>query len=162
MKNLAMIACISADRGLGKENQLLWHFRDDMKFFRKATESSAVVMGSRTFVSIGRPLPKRRNIVLSRKVMDDNVEVVHSESELRKLLSDMEGPKFIIGGATLYEMFINDVEKIYLTEVAASRPADTYFPEFAKNDFDRKALGKYEEDGIDYQIVEYARKDIHD
>ena len=79
MKNLAMIACVSADRGLGKENGLIWHFRDDMKFFRKTTSGANVVMGSKTFNSIGRPLPKRRNIVLSRGEVSGDVEVVHGE-----------------------------------------------------------------------------------
>lgn len=162
MKNLAMIACVSADRGLGKENSLIWHFRDDMKFFRKTTSGANVVMGSKTFNSIGRPLPKRHNIVISRGKISGDVEVVHDESELRKLLADMDGPKFIIGGATLYKMFINDVEKIYLTEVDASKPADTYFPDFDKNSFNRNVLANHEEGGVSYQIVEYIRKDSHD
>lgn len=162
MKNLSIIACVSADRGLGNGNELLWHFRDDMKFFRETTSGATVVMGSKTFASIGRPLPKRRNIVLSRRDLPaDNVTVLHSEAELRKYLSSLGGEIFIIGGATLYDMFIRDAEKIYLTEVAATQPADAYFPEFDKTKFSRRVLATHGQDGIKYQIVEYA-KGCHD
>jgi len=164
MKDLAIIACVSSDRGLGQDNDLLWHFKDDMKFFRTTTQGATVVMGSRTFASIGsKPLPKRRNIVLSRAEIDRaGVEVVHNETELRKLLAQTDGPKFIVGGASLYQMFIDDAEKLYLTEVAATKPADTYFPEFNRADFVRKVLAAHEQDGIKFEIVEYIRKGSHD
>lgn len=160
MKNLAMIACISSDGGLGKDNELLWHFKDDMNFFRETTRGATVVMGSKTFASINnKPLPKRRNIVLSRsEVAGDNIEVVHSEPKLRELLETINGPKYIIGGAALYKMFIDDAEQIFLTEVEAKKPADTYFPEFDKSNFVKKPLAEHEDAGTKYQIVEYLRK----
>lgn len=156
---LDMIACVSRDGGLGKDNKLLWHFKDDMRFFRQTTLGSTVVMGSKTFQSLGRPLPKRINIVLSRHPSDDTgVTWCRNKEELDQLLSGATGKKFIIGGASLYEMFLPEAEKIYLTEVDAVKPADVYFPEFDVDKFDRKVLKTGVTDGIKYKMIEYTRK----
>lgn len=159
MKNLNLIACISNDYGLGRDGDLLWHIPEDMQFFKHTTLDSIVVMGRKTFESIGRPLPHRENIVLSRRDMQCNdVKSFTSSENLIKYLRTQTKPVFIIGGASLYQMFIEQAENIFLTEVDSSKPADTYFPKFNKELFRRKVLQTGEQDGVKYQIVEYSRK----
>lgn len=157
MKNLAMIACISQDCGLGKDGRLLWKIPEDMQFFRQTTTGATVVMGRKTFESIGRPLPKRENIVLSTRDLPD-VTTYHNKAELDRYLQTIPGPKFIIGGSSLYQMFLNEAEKLYLTEVSAVKPADTYFPKFDQSKFLRQVLKTGQQDQIHYEIVEYTRR----
>lgn len=157
MKELYIIACISQDRGLGKAGDLLWHIPEDMQFFRTTTLDSTVVMGRKTYESIGRPLPKRQNIVLSRQDVD-GVTTYRDQSALDVFLKSVPGKKFIIGGASLYQMYLDQAEKLYLTEVASTKPADTYFPEFNRDNYTRKVLQSGEHEGVKYQIAEYTRK----
>jgi dihydrofolate reductase len=158
MKDLYMIACVSKDGGLGKDGGLLWHIPEDMKFFRETTTGSTVIMGRKTFESIGRALPGRRNIVLSsRKGENADVEWCTRE-ELEDTLKTVSGKKFVIGGASLYEMFLPEAEKIYLTEVDDMKPADTMFPEFDKSKWRREIIQDGEHDGAKYEIVEYTRR----
>lgn len=157
MQNLFIIACISEDRGLGKDDHLLWKIPEDMQFFRETTTGSTVVMGRKTFESIGRPLPNRENIVLSRQDIS-GVETYHDQAALDKYLSSLETPKFIIGGASLYQMYLDQADKLYLTEVQATQSADTYFPEFDRARYLRKIIKTGQQDNISYEIVEYTRK----
>lgn len=159
MNGLCMIACVGRDGGLGKDNDLLWRFKDDMQFFKQTTLGSTVVMGSKTFRSLGRALPGRKNIVLSRQP-GESTDVIwcQNKDELDRLLLEDEGKKFIIGGASLYSMYLPEAEKIYLTEVDATKPADVYFPEFRADDFERKVLKTGETNGVKYEMAEYTRK----
>lgn len=159
MKNLYIIACISQDYGLGNAGKLLWRIPQDMQFFKQTTMGSIVVMGRKTFDSIGQPLPGRRNVVLSRKPLDvAGVEWCTSPEDLDRFLDQQAGPKFIIGGASLYRMYLDKAEKIYLTEVSTSQSADTFFPQFDKTAFTKRILSSGEQDGLKYDIVEYTRK----
>jgi len=158
MKDLFMIACVSKDGGLGKDGELLWHIPEDMKFFRETTQGSTVIMGRKTFDSIGRALPGRRNVVLSSsKGTQTDVEWCKRD-ELDEVLGHTSGKKFIIGGASLYTMFLPEAERIYLTEVDAMKPADTWFPKFDQDEWRRKVIQKGEHDDIKYEIVEYTRR----
>lgn len=159
MKNLNLIACVSKDYGLGKDGDLLWHIPEDMQFFKQTTLGSIVVMGRKTLESIGRALPNRENLVLSRQALQyDNIETFNNPETLIKHLESQNQPIFIIGGASLYQMFIDEAEKIYLTEVDSTKPADTYFPKFDQQLFHRQVLQTGEHDNIKYQIIEYSRK----
>lgn len=163
MKNLAMIACISQDGGLGKNGDLLWHIPEDMKFFKQTTMGGAVVMGRKTFESIGRALPGRDNIVLSRGgVETEGVECFDDARELRTWLERYDGEKFIIGGASLYEKFLPEAEVIYLTEVDATRPADVFFPEFDRAEWSSEELAQGEYEGTKYHMMKYTRKEAHE
>lgn len=157
MKNLFLIACVSKDNGLGYQGELLWHIPEDMQFFKSATLNSVIVMGRKTYESIGRPLPRRENIVLSRNHIEQ-VRTFHNQAELDHFLENKNAKKFIIGGASLYQMYLDQAEKLYLTEVGAAKPADTYFPDFDKSKFTRKVLQTGQHNNIDYEIVEYVRK----
>ena len=161
MKNLSMIACISKDGGLGQGNNLLWRFAEDQKFFRETTMGSAIVMGSKTYESIGRALPGRENIVLSRRdIAGDDIKVFHDHASLSEYLESIPGKKFIIGGASLYEMYLPEAEEIYLTEVDAIKPADVFFPEFNHDEYTVDILRNGEVDGHTYRIVKYTKRKI--
>lgn len=159
MKNLAMIACISKDGGLGNGNDLLWRFAEDQKFFRQITMGHPVIMGGKTYRSIGRPLPKRENVVLSRSQPDDDGVVwVKNLEELSEYISRNDDLKFIIGGASLYERFLPEAEVLYLTEVDAVKPADVFFPKFDCDGYAEEVLQSGKFDGVGYQIKKYQRK----
>lgn len=159
MKNLAMIACVSKDGGLGLNNDLLWHIPGDMKFFRQTTSGHPVIMGGKTFRSIGKPLPGRENVVLSRSRPDvEDVIWMKDLAELKDYLRRNDDLKFIIGGASLYQEFLPEAETIYLTEVDAIKPASVYFPEFQKDDFQVEVLASGEFEGVNYQIKKYQRR----
>ncbi len=161
MQNLSMIAAVSADFGLGKDNDLLWRFPADQKFFRQTTLGHPVVMGGKTYRSLGKPLPGRENIVLSRQqIADPNVKSFSNLAELKNYLQSLPGEKFIIGGAALYREFLPLANKIYLTEVNATKPADVFFPEFDHNNYIAKVLAEHEQDGIKFRMIEYQRKQI--
>lgn len=159
MKNLYMIACVSRDGGLGKDGKLLWQIPVDIQFFRATTMGHPVIMGRKTFASIGRALPGRKNIVLSRQKGGDPAVQWCDEAELYAWLEATPGPKFIIGGASLYQKFLPEAETIYLTEVDGVRSADAYFPEFDKSQFERIVLKGGTDANCNYQIVKYVRKD---
>ncbi len=159
MKNLSMIACVSRDLGLGNDNGLLWNIPEDMQFFKQATMGYPVVMGGNTFLSLGRALPGRENIVLSREEMTaDEIRWFSDKNAMDEYLRSLPGEKFIIGGGSIYKLYLPEAETLYLTEVDGSKPADVYFPEFDKNEFNRTVLQTGEQDGIKYQIVKYVRK----
>lgn len=159
MKNLAMIACVSSDLGLGNDNQLLWNLPEDMDFFKTTTMGHPVIMGGNTYQSIGRALPGRENLVLSRsEVKGKDIEWFSDKKVLDDYLATLPGEKFIIGGASIYKLYLDEVEKIYLTEVDGKKPADVFFPDFNKADFQKSVIKTGEHNGISYQIVLYTRK----
>src|ERR1035437_10304139 len=129
---ISIIAAIGRHNEIAKKNGLLWNLPADMKHFRKTTSEHTVIMGQKTFESIGRPLPKRRNIVLTQ---DKNlkikvVEIVHSLEELDILLKkEKDKEVFIIGGGQIYKLFIEKADKLYITHVDGEfKEADTFFP----------------------------------
>lgn len=159
MQNISLIACVSKDMGIGNASQLLWRIPEDMQFFKDTTMGGVVVMGRKTFESIGNPLPGRKNVVLSSRPLEvDGIDWCTDESNLREFLSRQTTPIFIIGGATLYNMFLNDAQTIYLTEVDAIRDADTFFPSFDKSKYLREVLQNGISDGINYEIVKYTKQ----
>lgn len=159
MKSLNIIANVSKDGALGKAGELIWRIPEDQRFFKNTTLGSVVVMGRKTFASIGKPLPERRNVILSSHRQDiPGLEWCTSGDELKHLLAETPEDVFIIGGASLYQMFLNQADKLYLTEVDATKPADTFFPEFDKSQFTRQVLQTGEYEGVKYQIVKYTRR----
>ncbi len=161
MQDLFIIACVSQDGGLGYANQLLWRIPEDVAFFKQTTMGSTVVMGRKTFESIGNPLPGRTNVVLSRQeIKVPGIYWCQSPADLDRFLQHAPGKKFIIGGASLYQMYLLQAAKIYLTEVSSSKPSDTYFPDFDHSAYDRQVLQSGQTDGIDYQIVVYVKREL--
>lgn len=128
---LSLIVAIDRLGGIGKDNQLLWHLPADLKHFKSITTGHTVIMGRKTHESIGRALPNRRNIILSRGYITapDGCEVMASLDEA--LSSCKNEPKaFVIGGAEIYRLAIDKADELYLTRVDTQADADTFFPEF--------------------------------
>jgi dihydrofolate reductase len=157
--NVSMIAAVGRNLELGKNNALLWRLEGDLPFFKRVTMGKTVIMGRKTYASMGRALPGRRNIVITRDktFSAPDVETASSPREaLEKCGVDEE--VFIIGGGQIYNAFLPLAKKLYLTEAEAADPdADTYFPFFDKAKWDRSVL---DEGGgeIKYTHVLYERK----
>ena len=132
-----MVVAADQNNGIGNNNELLCHLPDDLKYFKKLTTGATVIMGRKTYESIGRPLPNRRNIVLSKSNFKaDGVEVFSSiESALSTLSQSANSKVFIIGGAQLYTQCLHLVQLVYLTRIHAQFEADARFPELAETDW---------------------------
>jgi len=132
---ISMISAIAENRAIGKNNQLLWHIPEDFKHFKETTTGHAMIMGQKTFESIGRPLPNRMNIVLTndKNFSFDGVVVCYSIPEaLKKAEETGEQEVFIIGGGSIYKQFIDLADKLYLTIIEGNFEADTFFPDYSK------------------------------
>lgn len=131
---ISLIAAIGKNNELGKANTLLWDLPRDMKHFRETTSGRTIIMGQKTFESLGRPLPRRRNIVLTKdqNFHPEGVEIVYSTEELDELLKITSTPDeeiFIIGGGQIYKIMIEKADRLYITHVdMEDKEADVYFP----------------------------------
>lgn len=128
---ISIFAAIGKNRELGFQNKLPWRLPDDLKRFRDITRGHAVVMGRKTYESIGRPLPDRKNIIITRNasyVAPGCVVVASLDDAIKAAENDPE--VFVMGGAEIYALALNRADKMYLTFVDAAIPADAYFPEF--------------------------------
>ncbi|MFH1145885.1 MAG: type 3 dihydrofolate reductase [bacterium] len=130
---ISIIVAMSLNRVIGKDNKLPWHLSADLKHFKELTTGHSVIMGRKTYESIGKPLPKRVNIVLSRNtVFPNDVITVKSLQEALAMVEDNQ-EVFIMGGASVYQEALPLASKIYLTFVQANITGDTYFPEIDMN-----------------------------
>lgn len=160
---ISIISAIGKNNEIGKKNGLLWSLPADMKHFRETTSGHTIIMGQKTFESIGRALPNRRNIVLTldKDYLCHGVDVVHSVEELDVLL-DKNTENFIIGGGMIYKLFIEKADKLYITHVDAEFPeADTYFPVIDENIWQKIKSEKHPKDELnkyDLEFVEYVKK----
>ena len=150
--SFSIIAAIGKNNELGKDNNLIWHLPNDLKFFKETTTGKTIIMGRRTFESLPKMLPGRRHIVLSKSDdFNDEVLVFHNLEDLLKYFEDSKEELFVIGGASIYKSFLDYADKLYLTEIEAScKEADAYFPDFNKEDFDREVLKENSDNGINY------------
>ena len=161
--SLSIIACVGKHNELGKKNDLIFHLKQDMAFFREMTTGSTVFMGLNTWKSLGeKPLPGRKNLVLSREKLSLPKNVVQV-SDLKKFLNDAENSSeeiFVIGGASVYAQCLPFSNKLYLTEVDAGDPkAEVFFPDFEKKSFSRTLLGSGTENGFKFKFIKYERKE---
>ena len=157
---ISIIAAVGKNNELGVSNNLIWHIPEDMKFFKKMTMNKIIVMGYKTYMSLPSILPGRRHVVLTHHAIDnDKVKIFSEIDELIDYLKIQDEEVFIIGGASLYKLFINRVDKIYLTEIDdIYEDADVYFPEFDKNKYKKKILKKSRYKDINYSFVEYSKE----
>lgn len=134
---LAILAAVASNHTIGLNNTLPWHLPADLKHFKALTFGQIIVMGRRTYESIGKPLPGRTNVVLTRQ-QDLNlpgVSLAPSIAEVLNRYADSDKTIFIIGGATLYQQALPLCQCLYLTEIQQDFPGDTFFPEFNRNDW---------------------------
>ena len=159
---VSMIAVLGArTRALGKDNKLIWHIPEDLKHFRQITEGHPIIMGHTTFESIGRSLPNRINIIVTRDeaYKADGCIVCHSPEEALARAGENEKKEiFIIGGGQIYNLFLPVTDKLYLTLVDDDTPGDTYFPEYQK-EFPHVLSGKKGAEGaLHYTFIELTRE----
>ena len=155
---ISIIVCVAKDRGIGKDNKLLFDIPEDLKYFHKVTKRHPVIMGYNTYKSIGKPLKERHNIVISERdekipgyiVASSLLDAIEKASKLQK------DEIFIIGGAKVYKEAIGLADKLYITEVDAKIDADTFFPDYT--DFSKKTkIGEGRDGGVKYEFCIYER-----
>ncbi len=160
MKNISMIAAIGKNNELGKDNDLIWHIKEDLQFFKEKTIGKPVVMGIKTLESLPKLLPERKHIVLTRRNLDlgDEITILHSKEELIDYALEHPEEIMIIGGASIYNQMIDISDTMYLTEIDAEAEADCYFPEFDKSEWNSEVLCSHEDNNIKYKHLVYTRK----
>ncbi len=155
---LSLIAAIGRNNELGKGNNLIWHFKEDMKFFKETTMGKSVIMGRKTFESLPKALPGRQNIVITsdNNYKADGAQCVSSVEEALKIAQGDEA--FIIGGGRVYTETLPLCDKLFLTEIdAGCNSADTFFPSFDKSLYNREKLSDFEVDGIHFSHILYSK-----
>lgn len=150
-----IIVAIDENNGIGKDNKLLAHIPEDLKRFKEITEGHTVVMGYNTWLSLPKkPLPNRRNIVITSKdIKLEGAEVVHSIRELFNLTDNEKGHMFVIGGATLYKQMLPYAHHLYVTLIHETFEADTFFPKV----IDEWCLSSIEECHTDKYKLEFFK-----
>lgn len=157
---ISLIAALaSGNRALGKDNKLIYQIPEDLKRFRELTSEHVIIMGRKTFESIGRPLPDRTNIIITRDVSysQEGVIVVHSLEEALEVAKQKEQEEiFIIGGGQIFEETIHLADKLYLTVVEGNPQADTFFPDYSEF---KKVVSEenHESGGFKYKFLELER-----
>lgn len=125
------IVAIAENFAIGKDGKLPWHYSADLKFFKQTTSGNAIVMGRKTFDSIGKPLPNRLNIVLSRSGANENPQIItlRNKESVLEIAKYLKGDIFIIGGATIYQEFADMIDKWFVTEIPQTvEDADAFMP----------------------------------
>lgn len=142
----SIIVAIAKNNAIGKDNKLLWYLPNDLKHFKDVTTGHTVIMGRKTFDSVGKPLPKRRNIVVTRQpITIEGCEVV-SSIEAALALCAGEEEVFIVGGAEIYRQALHLTNRIYLTRVDQDFDGDTFFPQLNPNEWEEKEREDFEPD----------------
>ncbi len=161
---LSIIVAKAKNNIIGKDNKLLWHLPADMKRFKQLTTGHVVIMGRKTFESIGKVLPNRKSIVFTQNndfvVDDENVEIVHSMLEIKEYI-DNDEENFVIGGAMIYNLLMPHVKKMYVTEINKDFEGDTFFPKINEDIWkvtNREQGVMDEYNNLEYEFVTYEKK----
>ena len=152
---IAIIAAFPENRVIGKGNSLPWKIKGDLKHFKEQTTGKTLIMGRKTFESIGRPLPKRNNIVITSKdVENTGVDVCRSVDEAIEKGRGYDKDIFVIGGASIYEQFLPKADKLYISHIKEDYEGDVYFPDYDESRWEEE----YREDKGEFEFVIYRRK----
>ena len=154
----SIIAAVGKNNALGKNNDLIFHIKEDMDFFRKTTTGHKVVMGSKTWDSLPAKLKNRENIVISRHNIPEADKTVNNLEDYIAKNIDTQEEIFIIGGGSIYAQFLPYAKHLYLTEVDSEPEADVFFPEFDKRFYRRKKIKHGKQGELEYSIVKYTKK----
>ena len=156
---IVLIAAVDKNLGIGKDGKIPWDIKEDLKFFRENTENTAIIMGRATYDSIGRPLPRRKNIVMTRTIKNREgvYEVSTSKEALEEAISYSETVS-IIGGEYIYKEFLPLADKLLITEIHIEvESPDAYFPTWDKSQWMEISKKDSSENGLVYSFVEYKR-----
>jgi len=159
---VTIIAAIGRNRALGKNNDLIWHLPADLRRFKKVTRGHHIIMGRKTYESLGKPLPNRTNIIVSRNpdYKAEGCVVVSSLEEALKTAKADPNP-YVLGGAEIYKQALSIADFMDLTLVHADFEADAFFPDFSLENWKeigRQDFEKDEENPYDYSFVQYKKK----
>lgn len=161
---LSIIVAVAKNNVIGKDNKLIWHLPEDLKRFKRLTTNHNIIMGRKTFESLGRVLPNRKHIVLCNdaelNVNDEKVNIIDDVSKLDEYINSNE-ENFVIGGASIYKLLLPKTEKLYITKINQEFEGDVYFPEIKEDEWkiiEREKGLKDDKNPYDYEYVTYVRK----
>lgn len=163
---ISLLVAMSRNHVIGINNDLPWHLPDDLQYFKKTTTGNTIIMGRKTYESIGRPLPNRRNVVITRgnDEFPEEVEVIRDLETVKKW--NEENPKdhlFVIGGGVIFDQVLPFADCLYITWIDEDFEGDTYFPKFSLSEWEltSKTKGKKDEKNpYDYYYLIYERKKV--
>ena len=165
---LSIIVAKAKNNIIGKDNKMLWKLPDDLKRFKERTTGHTIIMGRKTFESLGGILPDRMHIILSRNpdfnIDSDYVKVVHSLLELQDYMEDEE-EHFVIGGAIIYNLLMPYCKKMYVTQLDKDFEGDAIFPKINENTWEEISREVGPEDGLNdfgYEYITYKRRDLYE
>lgn len=160
---LSIIVAKAKNNIIGKDNKILWDLPEDRKRFREITEGHPIIMGRKTFESLGKTLQNRKHIVFTQnpdfKVDDENIEIVHSLLQIQEYM-ESEEECFVIGGAMIYNFLMPYVKKMYVTQIEKDFDGDTFFPRIDETkwkEVSREKGIKNEENNLDYEYIVYEK-----
>lgn len=160
MAQITLVVAMDAQRGIGIDNKLPWHLPEDLAHFKRVTLGHPIIMGRKTFDSIGRPLPKRRNIVVTRNAgwSHEGIEVAHSLAQAVAMAADE--PASIIGGAQIFNESLAVAHRMIITEIDHVFRCDTFFPAIDPAQWVETARERHhsEANGFDYSFVTYEKR----
>lgn len=161
---LSIIVAKSENNVIGRDNRLIWDMPEDLKRFKAITTGHTIIMGRKTFESIGKVLNNRKHVVLTRDydfyVDNENVDIVHGLEDIQKYIEDTE-EHFLIGGALMYNQLFKKINKMYVTNIKETFDGDAYFPVIKEEEwevFEKIEHSKDEKNPHDYEFVTYSRK----
>lgn len=162
---ISIIVAIAENNAIGKDNKLLWHIKDDLQLFKRTTLNHVIIMGRKSYESIGRPLPKRTNVVItrSRDYQPEGVMVFHSLNDAFDHFKKTEEEVFVIGGGEIYRQSLDDAHKLHISHVHTTvEDADTFFPKVNWQDWKevkQEDFKKNESNDHDFTYRVYERLD---
>ena len=159
---LSIVVAMGGNRLIGKDNHLPWHLPADLAFFKKLTTGNTILMGRKTFDSIGRPLPSRRNIIITRNT---NIEITGCEvvNSIEEALSLVQGETevMVIGGAKLYQQILPIADRLYITQIEGEFDGDAYFPSYNEAEWSQISIDSREPDENNhhkYHFITFDRR----
>lgn len=161
---LSIIVAIAKNNVIGKDNKLIWSLPEDLKRFKEITTGHTIIMGRKTFESLGRVLPNRKHVVLTRnedfRIENESVEIVNDIAGLDKYINSKE-ENFVIGGEEIYKLLIPYTNKMYITKLDKEFVGDAYFPQIKAEEWivtEEKQGIKNDKNPYDYKYITYERK----
>lgn len=155
---ISIIAAVGKNLELGKNNDLIWHIKKDLKNFKELTMGKKIVMGTNTYKSLPKKLEGRSYIILSSSLKDiDDCSIYSDFDELLEYINSLNEEVMVIGGASIYKLFLPYADKLYLTEIEDESDADAYFPDFNKSEYRKKIIEENTDENIKYSFVLYER-----
>ncbi|WP_453995627.1 dihydrofolate reductase [Bacillus nitroreducens] len=159
---ISLLVAMDKNRLIGKDNDLPWRLPADLAYFKRVTMGHPIIMGRKTYDSIGRPLPGRENIIVTRDTSYkmEGCKVIHSIDEILKLNEEHDQELFVIGGAEIFKEILPYSDRLYITEIDEEFEGDTYFPAFDKSEWkvisEEKGV-KDEKNPYDYTFMVYEK-----